>query len=179
MHGIILSELKRFVETRQGVSTWSRLAKRAGLANARYLANETYPDGDVAAIVEAASKMSGIESQALLEDFGEFIAPDLLEIYSALIRPEWRTLDVILNTERTVHTVVRIRNPGAAPPELRCVRKGPDEVVLTYDSPRKMCGVAKGIGRGLARHFDETIQISESACMHQGAPACVISFRRV
>lgn len=179
MHGIILSELKRFVESRQGAPAWSRLLKKAGVPDARYLANETYPDQEVVAIVGAASKMSGIEPQAILEDFGEFIAPNLLEIYSALIRPEWRTLDVILNTERNVHTVVRIKSQGAAPPELKCVRKGPDEVVLTYDSPRKMCAVAKGIARGLARHFNETIQISESACMHQRAPACVISFRRV
>ncbi|HKQ20144.1 MAG TPA: heme NO-binding domain-containing protein [Candidatus Eisenbacteria bacterium] len=179
MHGIILSELKRFVEARHGAPTWPLLLERAGAANARYLANETYPDRDVAAIVEAVSAMTGVEEQAVLEDFGEFIAPDLLDVYSALIRPEWRTLDVILNTERTVHTVVRMRSQGAAPPELKCVRTGPDEVILTYDSPRRMCGVAKGIGRGLGKYFHEDIAIAESACMHKGAPACVISFRRL
>jgi hypothetical protein len=179
MHGIILSELKRYVEARKGAAAWPLLLEKAGLADARYLANETYPDRDVASIVAAASAMTGVGTQALLEDFGEFIAPNLLQIYSALIRPEWRTLDVILNTERNVHTVVRTKNPGAAPPELRAVRTGPDQVILTYDSPRKMCAVAKGIAHGLALHYHETIEISESACMHRGAPACVISFRRV
>lgn len=179
MHGIILSELKRFVEARHGAPAWPRLLERAGLPDARYLANETYPDRDAAAIVEAASTMTGVEAQSILEDFGEFVAPHLLEIYGALIRPEWRTLDVILHTERTVHTVVRIRSHGATPPELKCARTGPEEVVLTYDSPRKMCGVAKGIGRGLGKHFQEDIAIFESACMHKGAPACVISFRRL
>lgn len=179
MHGIIHSELKRFVETRHGTWAWPRLLQKAGLENASYLANGAYPDEDVVAIVQAAAAMAGTSAPAVLEDFGEFIAPNLLEIYAALIRPEWRTLDVILYTERTVHTVVRTRNEGAAPPELRCVRRGADEVVLTYDSPRRMCGLAKGIGRGLARHFGEAIEISESACMHRGAPACVISFRRV
>jgi hypothetical protein len=179
MHGIILSELKRYVEARKGAAAWPLLLEKAGLGDARYLANETYPDRDVVAIVGAASAMTGVDAQALLEDFGEFIAPNLLEIYSALIRPEWRTLDVILNTERNVHTVVRMKSRGATPPELKAVRTGPDQVILTYDSPRKMCAVAKGIARGLALHFHETIEISESACMHRGAPACVISFRRV
>jgi len=178
MHGIILSELKRYVEARQGPAAWQPLLEKAGLGDVRYLANEAYPDPEAMAIVEAASSMTGMSAQAILEDFGEFIAPNLLEIYGPIIRPEWRTLDVILNTERSVHTVVRIRNKGAAPPELKCVRRGADEVVLTYDSPRKMCAVAKGIGRGLARHFQEAIQISESACMLKGAPACIISFKR-
>jgi len=179
MHGIILSELKRYTEARLGATAWPRLLKKAGVPGAQYLANETYADRDVVAIVGAASAMAGMEAQAILEDFGEFIAPNLLEIYGPLIRPEWRTLDVILNTERNVHTVVRIQSHGAAPPELKCVRTGPDEVVLTYDSPRKMCGVAKGIGRGLARHYKETIEILESACMLNGAPACIISFKRI
>jgi len=179
MHGIILSELKRYVEARKGAAAWPMLLEKAGLADARYLANETYPDRDVVAIVEAASATTGVDAQALLEDFGEFVAPNLLQIYSALIPPEWRTLDVILNTERNVHTVVRMKSRGAAPPELKCVRTGPDQVVLTYDSPRRMCAVAKGIARGLALHFHESIEITESACMHRGAPACVISFRRV
>ena len=179
MHGIILSELKRFVESRQGAGAWPRLLERAGLSDARYLANETYPDREATAIVEAAAAITNDSAQALWEGFGEFMAPNLLEIYGALIRPEWHTLDVILNTERTVHTVVRIRNEGAAPPELKCVGRSADEVVLTYNSPRKLCSIAKGIGRGLARHFGETIRISEGACMHQGAPACVISFKRI
>ena len=35
-----------------------------------------------------------------------------------------------------------------------------------------MCGVAKGIVRGLARHFGEQVELTELECMHNGAPSC-------
>jgi predicted hydrocarbon binding protein len=178
MHGIILSELKRFVLARYGDEAWRNVAREAGRPDATYLASGVYPDEDAFALVAAASKATGKPVPALLEDFGEYIAPHLLEIYAPIMRPSWRTLDVIENTEESVHRVVRLKNPGAQPPELRAERRSPEEVVLTYASPRKMCAVAKGIGRGLAFHFGERIEIAESACMHEGAPACVISFRK-
>jgi Haem-NO-binding len=178
MHGIILSELKRFVQAKHGDDAWRKLLRLANRPSAVYLANEVYPDEDAVAIIAAAASMTGRPAEAIQEDFGEYIAPHLLEIYGAIMRPSWRTLDIIENTEDHVHRVVRMKNPGAKPPELRCARVSEDEVVLSYTSPRRMCAVAKGIGRGLAVHFGERLEIVESACMHRGAPACVISFKR-
>jgi hypothetical protein len=71
-----------------------------------------------------------------------------------------------------------MRQPGAAPPRLHVERTSPDEVVVTYDSPRKLCAVARGIMRGIAKHFGERISISDRACMHKGDPKCLISVRR-
>ena len=177
MHGIIHSELKRFVVARHGAGVWNELLKQAGLERAAYLASEQYPDDEASRIVATASRMTNLPAVAILEDFGEYIAPHLLEIYEPLIDPSWRTLDVIERTEGTIHSVVRLKDPAAHPPELKVRRIGPDEVELTYDSPRKMCSVAKGIGKGLGKHFGETIRITESSCMLQGAPSCVISFK--
>ena len=179
MHGIILSELKRFVVTKHGDDVWRKLLQDADRSNAVYLAGGVYPDEDVVAIVAAASRLSGASPSTILEEFGDYIAPHLLEIYQPLIPANWRTLDVIEKTEGHVHRVVRIKNPGAAPPQLRTERVSDTEVILHYSSPRKMCSVAKGIGKGLARHFGETIKVTERTCMHQGDDACLISFRKV
>jgi len=78
---------------------------------------------------------------------------------------------------RNSGSVVRLRNPGAAPPGLRCRRVAPAEVHLSYDSNRQMCAVARGIIRGVAKHFGESVTIVESTCMHSGAPSCEISIR--
>ena len=90
----------------------------------------------------------------------------------------WKTLDVLEHTEGTIHRVVRLRHEGAAPPRLKAERTEPNEVVLTYDSPRKLCAVARGIGRGVAKKMQELITIREPRCMHRGDPACVIIFRK-
>ena len=179
MHGIIFSELRKYVEARTGGNGWSTLLEKAGLGGKLYMSVGEYPDSEVIALVTAASVVTGHSIAATLEDFGEFITPSLMGMYGHLIKPNWRALDVIENTEGTIHSVVRVQNPGAKPPKLRTARLSPGEVVLIYDSPRQLCGLAKGIGKGLAKHFKETLLISETQCMHKGASSCEIHFRNV
>lgn len=93
------------------------------------------------------------------------------------MKPEWRTLDFLEQTEDTIHRVVRFRNPGAMPPELAVKRTGDHEVVILYTSQRKMCSVAKGIIRGVAKHYGDPIEIDESHCMLKGHPQCTIEVR--
>jgi hypothetical protein len=95
-----------------------------------------------------------------------------------LLKPNWKSWEVIGHTEGTVHTVVRADDKDALPPELRTRRAAPDTVILVYDSPRKMCAPAIGIGRGLAHHFKETVSINQTQCMHRGAPFCEIAYQK-
>jgi hypothetical protein len=178
MHGIIFVELKKFADQSFGARTWDRLLSDAGLKMRVFVPFQEYPDADAIALVRAASALTGQSADAVLQAFGEFIVPDLLALYGSLLDARWKTLDVIEHTEQTIHAVVRLRNPGARPPELRCERPSLDEVVIHYASARRMCGVAKGIARGLARHFGETVSIEEAACMHTGGRECRISVRR-
>jgi len=92
-------------------SSSSGLLKEAGLGQRNYDAFETYPDEEAGRLVATASRITGANAPAILEDFGEFIAPDLLEMYWALVKPEWKTLDVIEHTEEAIHEVVRLKNP--------------------------------------------------------------------
>jgi hypothetical protein len=178
MHGIIFGELKKLVDSRVGGDAWRQLLKEAGLEAKVYMPIAEYPDEDAVGILTALSRVSGKSMRDLFEEFGEFIAPDLVALYRHMVQPEWRTLELLENTEHTIHRVVRIRNPGARPPELKCARDG-EEVLITYSSTRRMCGVAVGIVRGLARHYGENIQIHELSCMSSGAAVCRILVRRV
>ena len=177
MHGIIFSELRKYVDTTLGNGAWTATLADAGLANKLYLPIQEYPDTDVFALVNSASRTTGLGIPVILEDFGQFIAPALLGLYRTLVKPEWKTLDLLENTEQTIHSVVRARNPGAKPAELSAVRVAPDLVDLTYFSQRRLCPVAKGIVKGIARHYDETITINETECMHEGAAACRMEVR--
>jgi predicted hydrocarbon binding protein len=177
MTGAIFAELEKYVCARLGAHGWNDLRARAGLAGKEYSILKTYPDEDAAALVKAAVDATGKPAAELLEDFGAFIAPNLLEMFWGAIAPDWRTLDVIEHTERTIHSVVRLENESARPPELHVERPTPDEVVIDYRSPRRMCALAIGIARGLAGHFQESIEVSESECMHTGGDRCLISVR--
>lgn len=163
MHGIVHTELKKYIETRHGDEVWSAVIKQAGLASKIYMPVHTYPDEEITAIVSAASALTGETAEAILEDFGEFLAPTLMKMYKFLVKPEWRTMELLLHTEDTIHRVVRLKNPGAQPPQLKFEQVGPRELRFTYDSPRQMPAVARGIMKGVADHYGEELEIHTEA----------------
>src|SRR5437868_3333471 len=100
MHGIIFLLLKKYAERKVGDSGWRELLAASGVgADAVFLPIKDYPDQNALAIVAAASKHTGLDEGTILEDFGSFIVPDLLDVYRSLVQPKWRTLDLIENTE--------------------------------------------------------------------------------
>ena len=174
MHGMIFSELSRYANARLGENGWTEVRDAAGLSGTIYLVNQSYTDADMMALVGAAVKITKLPAAAVLEDFGKFIVPGLVGLYGRLIKPEWRTLELIENTEATIHTVVRRQNSSATPPHLKVSRTGPQELALDYSSARKLCHLARGIMLGVAEHYGDKIILRESRCMHRGADKCRI-----
>ncbi len=179
MHGIIFQELQQYVETKLGNETWVSLLQAAGMEGRVFMPTKSYPDEEATALVTIASEMTGTPAADILEDFGKFIVPDLYKLFGMLIRPEWKTLDVVENAERSIHTAIRAKDPNAKPPELACTRLGPDEVLIEYSSDRKMCAVAVGIAKGIAEHYSEKLEVTHDTCMLKGDPHCKIGFKRV
>ena len=177
MRGIIYCELHEYLEGRLGRAVWSRIREEAGAPERRYRVAESYPDEELVALVLATSSITGVSLAATLEDFGVHLAPVLANTYSTFIRPTWRTLDLLENTEEIIHKAVRVATPGADPPRLHCIRSGPGEVHITYTSERRMCALAKGLVRGVAGLYEETVAIDEHACMLDGDPSCELTVR--
>lgn len=176
MHGIIFADLKKFVKETYGFE-WEGLLKESDIGFKHYLPLNEYPDSEIVSLIRIIARKTGIESSEILMSFGEHLVPTLYAMYKPLLKPEWKTLDVIENVEETIHSVVRLKNPGAHPPALVCHRESLDEVVILYSSDRKMCSVAKGITKGLARYFQEKITLSEDTCMLKSDSVCRISVR--
>ena len=178
MHGIVLMELKKHVEQAYGAPTWTALLLAADLQGRMYNAMGEYPDEEVLAIVAAASKATGKAVDEVVEGFGRFLVPDLVETYRFLVQPGWDALDVIEHTEQTIHTVVRARD-GATPPVLDVTRTSADSVTVRYSSARKLCSLAKGITRGVGDHYGTPLEVQETTCMKRGAEACTFSVIRI
>jgi len=177
MHGLIFAEMKRYFGTRFGSDSWDNILKECGIGWKIYLQNREYPDEEAVSILSSASKITGKSIFDILEDLGEFIVPTLITSFKTLIKPEWKTLDLLENTEETIHKAVRVRDPLAKPPYLKTNRLSPEEVVILYNSPRKMCGLAKGIIKGVAGYYNERVLINEAVCMLRGNPRCEIKVR--
>jgi predicted hydrocarbon binding protein len=177
VHGIIFVEFKKFVTEKLGPAAWNDLLRAVLPKPRHYYRGNHYPDREFADLLAAAASMAKVDLLDFGQQFGEFIAPDLMDMYAISIDSSWKTLELIENTEVVIHTIVRRSSPGASPPRLVVERVGRNEVVLRYDSHRKMCYFAKGIALGVAKHFGESITISESMCMLKGASHCEITFK--
>jgi predicted hydrocarbon binding protein len=174
MHGVIFLEFNRFVDATLGADAWKGAIEDAGLSHAVFLPTQLYPDADLLSLVSSICRKSGREACAVLEEFGTYIVPSLASLYAALIDGNWTLLDMLEQTEATIHRVVRIRAAGAAPPQLKARRVAPNEVEILYTSDRKMCAFARGIVRGLSKLYEEPADVTEPDCMHRGSAACRI-----
>jgi predicted hydrocarbon binding protein len=178
MHGLIFVQLKKYASSRLGPEAWDELLHKSALQGRMYLPVQQYPDDELQALLRAFSLRTGGDTDTVLQDLGAFMAPELMRMYGSLLQRSWTTLDVVEHTEDTVHRVLRARNQMTRPPELKAERVSPHEVVVVYASPRRLCGFAKGIVRGLARHFGEAVTIDEPTCMLRGDAECRLRFRK-
>lgn len=160
MHGSIFVLLKRFVENSYDYSTWIRLLEEAGVDRSTYEMHEMYPTSELFSIVSTASRITGINLYDLMESFGEFLVPDLLLIYKRYINPEWRTYEMLLNTEHAMHGAVMKEDNRATPPKLLVTKKGSKQLMVDYHSKRRMSGVAVGIIKGIAKYYEESGRVN-------------------
>lgn len=176
MLGIIFSQFREFTADRFGADLWLELRSQVPMPPA-FSRSQSYPDEALVGLLEAAVRRTGVSRDTLLTDFGRFLAPALARTFQSLIDPTWTTLDLLEHTERVIHEAIRERHPQARPPLLACRRERGDEVILVYESPRRLCALAKGIARGVAEMYGEPLSVEDLACMDRGEARCRISFR--
>lgn len=160
MHGFIHLMLKQFATAALGEEGWHQAVKGSGVRPRVYSATGSYPDEEAVAIVVEASKISGKSVEELLELFGEFIVPKLLENFSSLINPKWTTKEFLLNTEQSIHEVIRSRDPDAKPPKLTVKEIGPNHLEVHYESPRGLLPVGLGIIRAVGNHYNQKLDLT-------------------
>jgi len=171
-------QFEAFVQKRFGAEAWRALCLEAQLSDRIYLPISVYPDAEIFALVDAAVETTRKPAAELLGQFGEFLIPPLMDIYGNARMKSWQALDLLENTETTIHRVVRAREPDATPPPLDCERVSETEVAITYRSSRGLCALAQGLVRGVATFYGERIEVGESSCMHEGADSCRIWARK-
>ncbi|WP_435179803.1 heme NO-binding domain-containing protein [Halorussus sp. AFM4] len=179
MHGIVLKGLKDFVTAEYDADAWRTVRDRAGLAGTVYVPVTEYDDADAMALVEAASAVTGEAVPDLLDAFGRFLVPPLVETYGVHVDEDWTGLDLVANVEAYIHEALRGKQLSTyMPPELAAERVGDDEVVVTYASDRELCPLAVGLLRGVGDYYGEPLAVDERTCMRDGDEACELVVRR-
>ena len=169
MHGVIFTSLRHFATARLGAETAVELWR----GEPAYLITGSYDDGAFLRLFARVAEEAGVGEAVLLRDFGVFAAGTTFGLlYPSFFDQAASAREFMLHVEERIHEVVRSTLPDSRPPALRVVPHGDDGVHITYDSPRRLCALLVGLAIGATRRFGERVHVEETACMHDGAPAC-------
>lgn len=177
MKGVIFNLLEQVVTSNHGEDTWDRLLDDAAL-DGTYTSLGSYPDENMQALVQAASRALGMEPFAVLRWFGQQAMPLLAKSYPGFFTAQKSTRPFLLSVNSIIHPEVRKICPGANCPTFE-FRDAPDGALLMgYRSPRRLCALAQGFTEGAAAHYGEKVAFEHRQCMHKGDEKCLchISF---
>jgi hypothetical protein len=177
VQGVILIGIQRFVRERFGADFWRMVETDVNIAGRLYLPSQSYPMSEVDAVIGSVSRYSGMTIPLVLESIGDYVAPDMLGVYSGMIEPQWSLLDVLLRSEAIVERAalkhgIKLAN---SPVQGRAGSNG--EIMLAYRSPWRICPLIKGLVRGIGAHMNEPVAIEEIRCMSTGSPSCELAVK--
>jgi Haem-NO-binding len=176
LHGVIFTSLRDYLTEEHS----SDLARKIFAAEPIYLLSEAYPDERLIELIGRAAQAAGVEVDDLVHDFGVFTAEiTFTRLYPAFFAIAPSARDFLLTVENRIHELVRATIPNASPPQLHVTELDDDGVRIEYSSPRRLCVLLRGLVEGTARHYGETANIEETACMRRGDPACLFDIRLV
>jgi heme-NO-binding protein len=173
--GYPLKLLLNAVEGRRGPEAVAEILAEAGLPTDRvYRLNETYADSEAQRLAQAAFQ------RISLEDVAEEFFKDTLVRF-----PTWfemcKTSRQFLEMQPEIHNTFAV---GLQRPEEReAVRdkfrleKLPDELVVHYRSPHRLCDMYKAIAQHVFRHYRDQATINEPRCMKRGDAECELRIR--
>lgn len=178
MQGFIFVGFQKFMCDRLGEDRWRALQTSAGVRDHVYLPLQNYPGQELKALVEGASRMTGMSVPLVLESFGDFVAAEMLRLHAGIFDPSWKVLDVIVRAEEIVNAMSMRTGDTHYSTSPLTGRWGKDgEVLLTYQGELRMCSLLKGLMRGIGGTMEQPVVVDELRCMLNGAPACEIVVR--
>ena len=178
MKGVVFDMLRDMVEERFSLEGWNAVLESAG-SDGLYISTQTYPDADLVALVKAASDVTEIAVPDLLRSFGDYMAGELYKRFPAFFDNAPDLIQFLISVDDIVHVEVRKLYPDAGLPTFTYDRNNPEELLMNYRSPRKLCHLAEGLINGSAQHFSTAVTLEHSPCMHDGADHCGLRVKLV
>ncbi len=173
MKGIIFNLTGEIVSREHGEDVWRELLDAAGL-DGDYSALDTYPDGQLVELVDAAASKLAIPADDVVRWIGRSAMPIFAQRYPEFFEPHTTTRSFLQTLNEVIHPKVRVLFPGAVVPWIDFDTSSHEALILGYDSPRKMCAFAEGLIEGAGDHYGEGVSITQQSCMKLGDPKCLL-----
>ena len=176
MKGIVFNLLEEVVIAQHGDAAWDMLLDATGLSG-DYTSLGNYPDQEIEKLVAAGAGALKMSPADVLRWFGRKAMPLLAKRYPHFFNGHRTTLPFVLSVNSIIHPEIRKLHADAHCPHFRFQQMADGALLMTYDSPRKLCALAHGFIEGAAEHFGETANVEHVSCMHRGDAKCLLSIR--
>ena len=146
-----------------------------------YTSINTYDDQEMFHLVGALSVRTKIAINDLIHVYGEYMFPLLAKKHHDFVAGHNDVFSLLKTLNDVIHVQVLKLYPDAVVPDIQCehsVEQIPDQMILSYTSPRKLCALAEGLITGAATYFNQPLAITHSVCMHEGAPQCQLILKK-
>lgn len=173
MKGIVFNLAEEVVSSAYSDEAWDAVLDAAGVVGS-YTSLGNYSDDELARIVTAAAHLLGVDDSAVLRTVGEGAIPLLAHRYPHFFTAHRNARSLVLALNSIIHPEVRKLYADASPPSFNYQTQGENGVVLGYRSARRLCALAEGFVLGTAAWYGQTVTITQSACMLDGADQCVM-----
>jgi hypothetical protein len=181
MHGLIFVTWEKYLSERFTSSVLSEYREAlAGTVAAMPLASRVYDDDMLLKGIAATSRITHLPPETLLREYGRyFITNGLTRHLCAYILFQIHSARDLLLAMHDAHEQMSRLPGGLAPPlfKYRIPPQHSDELILIYDSPRKICPVLMGAIEGAAARYGEQVYVVEQTCMKRGDPVCRFEIR--
>ncbi len=154
MKGHIFNLLEQFIEETAGADVMDEIyAACSFTSDGVFVRPGSYPDEDLAEIVEQAVARLGITVPQAHHAFGQWIFPHLADLVPPDAVKRDHPKEVLMDLDRIHEIELKKLWPDAKPPTFRCEDTGPDTMRIVYDSPRQMFDLLEGVLGSVERHY--------------------------
>lgn len=161
MKGVVFTEFLEMVEQRFSLSTADQIIQNADLpSKGIYTSVGTYAPVEMVRLVTELSQVTKMSVPDLLREFGKYLFLRFTQSMPQFFEGISSAFEFLNKVEGYIHVEVRKLYPDAELPSFQCVSPGPDRLVMTYRSPRRLSHLAEGLMLGCADHFQERFDIS-------------------
>lgn len=176
MHGLLFVTWERYVAERFGQPIFQVYRDSIGeTMETAPIANRVYSDETFVARVQTLCGLIGEDPDTIFREYGRyFIINGLTGYLCAYFLLQVHSGRDLLLAMREGHAQMRRMPDGLTPPlfNYETSTTHTQNLVLLYDSPRKLCSILLGAIEGAGERYGERANVIERSCMRYGAPLC-------
>ena len=180
MQGSIFTAFSELVIEQQGMAAWDEMLDKVQPASdGIYTKGQQYDDDELFSLVGALAEKTGLPATDLVRAFGQFLFDKLYANMPPNVEHIDNLRDFLFAIDSVIHVEVQRIHPDAYLPKFHYEVNESDDLIMYYESKRKLCHAAEGLIMGAAAQFDSEVNILHPECMHEGSSRCklVIQFK--